>query len=61
MYDIGSMLQHLIASIHVHQAQQQALQVEVQDVTRAKSIQSKARYSSVTPENMGERWQLGLV
>ena len=32
----------------------------VQDVPQAKTFQSKVRHSTVPPEELSERWQIGL-
>ena len=62
LFSIGSLSQRLIASIKVRTVPRQAAQVgvEVQDVPQAKSFQSKGRHSSVSPEDLCERWQIGL-
>ena len=62
IFSIGSLSQRLIAGIKVRTVPRQAAQVgvEVQDVPQAKSFQSKGRHSSVSPEDLSERWQIGL-
>jgi hypothetical protein len=58
--DIGALSKRLIASAKVVARQVSQVEVEIQDVPQAKSFQSKGRHSSVTPEDLSERWQIGL-
>jgi hypothetical protein len=60
--DIGNMSKRLIASIKVTSLPRQISQVETeaQDLPPIKTFQSKGRYSLVSPEDLSERWQIGL-
>jgi hypothetical protein len=64
LFDLGTLAQRLIASVKVQTVprRQEASQVEVelQDVPQAKSFQFKGRHSLVSPEDLSERWQIGL-
>jgi hypothetical protein len=62
LYDIGTLPKRMIASTKVHPTPRKASQVgaDLQDVPQAKSFQSKGRHSTVTPEDLSERWQIGL-
>jgi hypothetical protein len=62
MLDIGDLSKRLIASAAVTSIPRKASQVdaEVQDATGLKTFQSQGRHSSVSPEDLGERWQIGL-
>jgi hypothetical protein len=62
VFDIGDMSKRIIASIKVATPPRHASQVETeaQDVPRTKTCQSKGRHSSVSPEDLSERWQIGL-
>jgi hypothetical protein len=62
-FDIGDLSRKLIASVKVKMTPRQVSQVEVAapDVPVARSFQSKGQHSSVTPEDLCERWQIGLV
>jgi hypothetical protein len=58
LYSIGSLSRRLISSVKIQTVPRQAAQVgvDVQDVPQAKSFQSKGRHSSVSPEDLCERW-----
>jgi hypothetical protein len=62
LFDIGTLSKRLIASVKVRPMPRRASQVEVevQDVPQLKTFQSKGRHSSVSPEDLSERWQIGL-
>ena len=60
LLDIGLMSQRMIASVKVHSEPRQASQVEVQDVPQVTTFQSKSRHSSISPEDLSERWQIGI-
>jgi hypothetical protein len=60
LLDIGNMSQRLIASVRVKSIPRRASQVEIQDVPQLKTFQSKGRHSTVSPEDLSERWQIGL-
>ncbi len=60
MLDIGVLSKRLIASAKVIGRQVSQVEVEMQDASQAKSFQSKGRHSSVSPEDLSERWQIGL-
>ncbi len=54
----------MITSVKVHMVPRQASQVsqvDVQDVPQLKTFQSKGRHSSITAEDLCERWQIGLA
>lgn len=57
LYDIG---ERMIASVKVREVPRQVAQVEVQDVPQLKTFQSKGRHSSTSPEELSERWSIGL-
>jgi hypothetical protein len=59
VFNMGNMSKRLIASIKIASPTRQASQVET-DVPRTKTFQSKGRHSSVSPEDLSERWQIGL-
>jgi hypothetical protein len=61
VFDMGGMSQRLIASVKVQSVPRQVSQVEVQDVPQLKTFQSKGRHSSVTPEDLSEKWGISLV
>jgi hypothetical protein len=62
LLDIGDLSKRMIASVKVKTVPRQASQVdvEVQDVPQLKTFQSKGRHSTVSPEALSERWQIGL-
>jgi hypothetical protein len=62
VFDIGNIPKRLIASIKVVSPPRQISQVETeaQDLPPIKTFQSKGRHSSVSPEDLRERWQIGL-
>ncbi len=60
LLDIGELHKRLIATVGVKSNSRQAAQVEIQVVPQAKTFQSKGRHSSVSPEDISERWQIGL-
>jgi hypothetical protein len=62
VFDIGNMSKRLIASIKVASPPRQISQVktEAQDLPPIKTFQSKGRHSSVSPEDLSKRWQIGL-
>jgi hypothetical protein len=60
VYSIGDLPQRMIASVKVQSVPRQASQVEVQDRPQIKTFQSNGRHSSVLPEDLSERWQIGL-
>jgi hypothetical protein len=61
VFDIGGMSQRMIASVKVQTVPRQVSQVEVQDVPQVKTFQSKGRHSTITPEELSERWQIGMA
>jgi hypothetical protein len=58
VYDIGNMSKRLIASVKVASPPRPVSQVETeaQDLPPIKTFQSKGRHSSVSPEDLSERW-----
>jgi hypothetical protein len=62
VFDIGNMSKRLIASVNVASPLRQVSQVETeaQDLPPIKTFQSKQRHSSVSPEDLSVRWQIGL-
>ena len=61
-YDIESMQLCLIASVNVtdNTKYRKIAQVDVADVPAAKTFVSTERHTSVTPEDLSERWGIGL-
>jgi hypothetical protein len=62
VFDIGNISKRLIASVKVASPLRQVSQVETeaQDLPPIKTFQSKGRHSSVSPEDLSKRWQIGL-
>ena len=60
LFDIGRMSKRMIASVKVSSVPRQISQVEVQDVPQAHTFQTKGRHSSISPEDLSERWQIGI-
>jgi hypothetical protein len=60
LFSIGDLSQRLIASVKVTSTTREVSQVDIQDVPQLKTFQSKGRHSSVSPEALSERWQIGL-
>ena len=62
MYDIGTLSLRFIVSINFQSIPRKVSQVaiEFQDVTQAKTFQSKGCYSSLLPEDIIERWNIGI-
>jgi hypothetical protein len=60
LLNIGDLSQRLIASVKVTSTTREVSQVEIQDIPQLKTFQSKGRHSSVSPEALSERWQIGL-
>ena len=52
---MDSILRRLISSVKVSK-----VEVEVQDVPGARTFESKERHTTVTPEDLSERWAIGL-
>jgi hypothetical protein len=61
LFDIGLMSKRFISSAKTRNVARQVSQVEKQDVSQPYTFQSKGRHSSVTPEDLSERWQIGLA
>ena len=60
-YDIDAMQLRLIASVNVIDTKsRQIAQVDVADIPAAKTFVSTERHTSVTPEDLSERWGIGL-
>ena len=55
LFHMDSILRILISSINVSK-----VEVEVQDVPAARMFESKERHTTVTPEDLSERWSIGL-
>ena len=60
LHDIGEVHTRLVSSIRVLEAPRQVAATEVQDVPARRTFQSKERHSSVTPEDLSERWSISL-
>jgi hypothetical protein len=62
IFDIRNMSKRLIASVKAASPPRQISQVETeaQDLPPIKTFQSKGRHSSVSSEDLSERWQIGL-
>ena len=72
IYDMDSLMHRLISSVQVKEApplattggaagtRARVYNVEVQDVPAARTFESKERHTSVTPEDLSERWCIGL-
>ena len=63
IYDIGAMKSQMIGSVKVALIPSRNVsetKSTVQDVPQAKTFQSKVRHSTVSPEELSERWQKGL-
>ena len=63
LLNLGDVSQRMIASVKVKSLPRKVSQVEaadVQDIPQLKSFQSKGRHSSVTPESLCKKWQIGL-
>jgi hypothetical protein len=61
LLDIGIMSKRIISSAKTRQVPRQGSEVEKQDVSQPYTFQSKGRHSSVTPEDLSERWQIGIA
>ncbi len=64
IFDIGNLSRQMIASVKVRAIPRVISHVEtdeVQDVPTPRSFQSKGRHSSVSTEDLSERWQIGLA
>ena len=61
-YDLGSVQLRLIASVNVTDTtkSRNIAQVDVADVPAAKKFVSTERHTSVIPEELSERWGIGL-
>ena len=60
-YDLDAMQLRLIASVNVIDTKsRQIAQVDVADVPAAKTFVSTERHTSVTHEELSERWGIGL-
>lgn len=63
VYDIGDINTRIINSVRVRDVPStkiSAAEVEVQDVPAARTFESKKRHTSVTPEDLSERWHISL-
>jgi hypothetical protein len=61
LFNIGEMSRRMIASVKVGSVPRRVSQLEVEDLPQAKTFQSKGRHSTITPEELSDRWQIGLV
>ena len=60
-YDLDAMQLRLITSVNaIDTKSQQIAQVDVADVPAAKTFVSTEWHTSVTPEDLSERWDIGL-
>jgi len=55
IFDMDGVLNRLISSVKISK-----VEVQVQDVPAARPFESKERHTSVTPEDLSERWSIGL-
>ena len=55
VFHMDGILKQLISSVNVSK-----VEVEVQDVPAARTFKSKERHTDVTPEDLSERWSIGL-
>ena len=63
IYDIGAMKSRMIGSVKVASIPSRNVsetKATLQDVPQAKKSQSKGRHATVSPEELSERWQIGL-
>ena len=63
IYDIGAMTSRIIGCVKVALITTRNLskrKTQVQDVAQAKPFQLKGRHSTVSPEELSEKWQMGL-
>ena len=63
IYDISAITNRIIGSIKVDLIPSRNVsetKATVQDVPQAKKFQSKGRHSTVSPEELSERWQIGI-
>ena len=63
IYDIDAMTSRMIGSITVTSIPSRNVsesKMKVQDVPQAKTFHLKGRHSTVSPEEMSERWQIGI-
>ena len=72
MYDMNRIMHQLISSVQIYAAtplattgcaavaRSRVSEVEVQDVIAAHKFESKERHTSVTPQELSERWCIGL-
>ena len=52
---MDGVLSRLIFSVKISK-----VEVQLQDVPAARTFESKERHTSVTPEDLSERWSIGL-
>ena len=55
IFHMDSILRRLIYSVKVSK-----VEVAVQDVPAARTFESKERHTTVNPEDLSERWSIGL-
>ena len=63
IYDIDAMTSWMIVSVKVALIQSRNVsekKEKVQDVPQTKTFQSKGRHSTVSPEELSLRWQIGI-
>jgi hypothetical protein len=54
-FNMDGVLSRLISTVKISK-----VKVQVQDVSAARAFESKVRHTSVTPEDLSERWSIGL-
>ena len=62
-YAIGAMKSRMIGSVKVAlipSSNVSETKATVQDVSQANTFQSKGHHSTVSPEELSERWQIGI-
>ena len=63
IYDIGAITSWIIVRVKVASIPSRNVsetKATVQDMPQAKTFQSKGRHSTVSPEELSERWQIDL-
>jgi hypothetical protein len=55
IFNMDGVLRRLISSVKISK-----VEVQLQDVPATRTFESKERHTSVTPEDLSERWSIGL-
>lgn len=63
LFSIGGVLKRAIESVNVFAVRRETsvAEIQFQDLPQLKTFQSTGRHSSTTPEELSERWQIGLA